>query len=212
FWWGVGFFLDQEPVQKVDIALKPPRSLVQARVFRAVLYSRDILRPPAVDSDQDQAQGQHRDSYHLLFSIHGLISKDLVSAAASLPLGPAGCGVFSEGDAARPITASQPRRAHAGLACITGQGWRGRSSLRPALINRDRPAIAEGLGDQAAVGDKSADRVDGRQPMPCRERDDQLPPEHRNWADRDDQAMRLSDDGLEAAEVTHIHRRRLDLD
>src|SRR5262249_30506574 len=37
--------------------------------------------------------------------------------------------VFSEGDAARPITASQPPGAHARLASITGQGWRGRSSL-----------------------------------------------------------------------------------
>src|SRR5262249_52953521 len=35
--------------------------------------------------------------------------------------------VFSEGDAARPITASQPPGAHARLASITGQGWRGRS-------------------------------------------------------------------------------------
>jgi hypothetical protein len=90
--------------------------------FRAVLYSRDILRTPAVDSDQDQAQGQHRDSYHLLFSIHGLISKDLVSAAASLPLGPAECGVFFEGDAACPITASQPP----GRACKTSKHYRSR--------------------------------------------------------------------------------------
>src|SRR5262249_1840584 len=37
--------------------------------------------------------------------------------------------VFSEGDAARPITASQPPGAHARLASITGQG--GKAALTP---------------------------------------------------------------------------------
>jgi hypothetical protein len=45
--------LDHEPLQKVDVALKAPRSLVQSRGFRAVLYPRDILRPPGIDSDDD---------------------------------------------------------------------------------------------------------------------------------------------------------------
>jgi hypothetical protein len=42
--------------------------------------------------------------------------------------------VFSEGDAARPITASQPLGAHARLASITGQGWRGRDTQRTNSI------------------------------------------------------------------------------
>ena len=41
--------------------------------------------------------------------------------------------VFSEGDAARPITASQPPGAHARLASITSQRWRGRSSFTTKL-------------------------------------------------------------------------------
>src|SRR6516225_4721569 len=54
------------------------------------------------------------------------------------------CGraVFSEGDAARPTTASQPPGAHDRLASITGQGWRGRISLERVLVDRDGPAIA----------------------------------------------------------------------
>src|SRR6516165_12675592 len=50
--------------------------------------------------------------------------------------------VFSEGDAARPTTASQPPGAHDRLASITGQGWRGRISLERVLVDRDGPAIA----------------------------------------------------------------------
>jgi hypothetical protein len=42
--------LDHEPLQKVDVALKAPRSLVQPRGFRAVLYPDDILRPPGIES------------------------------------------------------------------------------------------------------------------------------------------------------------------
>jgi hypothetical protein len=50
---------------------------------------------------------------------------------------------FSEGDAARPITASQSPGRASRLASITGQGWRGRSSFKGAyLINRDCSAIA----------------------------------------------------------------------
>jgi hypothetical protein len=56
-------------LQKIDVALKAPRSLVQAGGFRAVLYSGDILRAPGFDSDDDQAQAQHRDSDHALLPI-----------------------------------------------------------------------------------------------------------------------------------------------
>src|SRR6516225_3202003 len=38
-----------------------------------------------------------------------------------------GRAVFSELDAARPTTASQPPVAHDRLASFTGQGWRGRA-------------------------------------------------------------------------------------
>jgi hypothetical protein len=55
--------------KKIDVALKASRSLVQAGGFRAVLYSGDILRPPSIDSADDQAQAQHRDSEHALLSI-----------------------------------------------------------------------------------------------------------------------------------------------
>src|SRR6516225_11703569 len=51
--------------------------------------------------------------------------------------------VFSEGDAARPTTASQPPGAHDRLASITGQGWRGRISLERVLVDRDGPAIVD---------------------------------------------------------------------
>jgi hypothetical protein len=61
--------LCHEPLQKIDVALKAPRSLVQTGGFRAVLYSGDILRTPGLDSDDDQAQAQHRDSDHALLSI-----------------------------------------------------------------------------------------------------------------------------------------------
>ena len=54
--------------------------------------------------------------------------------------------VFSEGDAARPITASQPPGAHDRLASITGQGWRGRISLERVLVDRDGPAIVAEVG------------------------------------------------------------------
>src|SRR5262245_34847563 len=45
--------------------------------------------------------------------------------------------VFSEGDAARPITASQPPGAHARLASITGQG--GKAALTPPQICAAKP-------------------------------------------------------------------------
>ena len=66
---GVERILGHEPLQKIDVALKAPRSLVQAGGFRAVLYPGDILRAPDFDSDDDQAQAQHRDSEHALLSI-----------------------------------------------------------------------------------------------------------------------------------------------
>ena len=66
---GVERVLGHEPLQKIDVALKASRSLVQAGGFRAVLYSRDILRPPSINSDEDQAQTQNRDSEHALLSI-----------------------------------------------------------------------------------------------------------------------------------------------
>ena len=66
---GVERVLGHEPLQKIDVALKAPRSLVQAGGFRAVLYSGDILRAPGFNSDDDQAQAQHRDSDHALLSI-----------------------------------------------------------------------------------------------------------------------------------------------
>ena len=43
---GVERVLGHEPLQKIDVALKAPRSLVQAGGFRAVLYPGDILRAP----------------------------------------------------------------------------------------------------------------------------------------------------------------------
>src|SRR5262245_59404239 len=66
---GVARILGHEPLQKIDVALKAPRSLVQAGGFRAVLYSRYILRTPGIDSNDDQAQAEHRDSHHALLSI-----------------------------------------------------------------------------------------------------------------------------------------------
>src|SRR5215831_15638630 len=45
--------------------------------------------------------------------------------------------VFSEGDAARPITASQPPGAHARLASITGQG--GKAALSPPQVCAAKP-------------------------------------------------------------------------
>src|SRR6266480_916047 len=66
---GVERVLGHEPLQKIDVALKAPRSLVQAGGFRAVLYSGDILRAPGFDSDDDQDQAQHRNSDHALLSI-----------------------------------------------------------------------------------------------------------------------------------------------
>ena len=44
---GVERILGHEPLKKIYVALKTPRSLVQAGGFRAVLYSRDILARPA---------------------------------------------------------------------------------------------------------------------------------------------------------------------
>jgi hypothetical protein len=69
-----------------------------------------------------------------------------------------GRAVFSEGDAARPITASQPPGAHARLANITGQGWRGRTSLSHVLTNRDRPAIASDVHLAPESTNKIVDR------------------------------------------------------
>src|SRR6184192_1024762 len=66
---GVERVLGHEPLQKIDVGLKAPRSLVQAGGFRAVLYSGDILRAPGFNSDDDQAQAQHRNSDHALLSI-----------------------------------------------------------------------------------------------------------------------------------------------
>ena len=40
---GVARILHHDPLQKIDVALKTPRSLVQAGGFRAVLYTRDIF-------------------------------------------------------------------------------------------------------------------------------------------------------------------------
>src|SRR5262249_8562423 len=45
-----------EPLQKVDAALKAPRSLVEPRGFRAVLYARDILRASGADCADDEAE------------------------------------------------------------------------------------------------------------------------------------------------------------
>src|SRR6516225_10184629 len=56
--------LHQKALQEVDVALKTPGSLVQPRRFRAVLYSRNILRAPGIDSGSDQAQAQEYDSHH----------------------------------------------------------------------------------------------------------------------------------------------------
>src|SRR5262249_60476792 len=71
----------------------------------------------------------------------GLISRDLFSAArftssrtCEMMLTRA---VFSEGDAARPITASQPPGAHARLASITGQG--GKAALTPPQVCAAKP-------------------------------------------------------------------------
>jgi hypothetical protein len=50
---GVERILGYEPLQKIDVALKAPRSFVQTGSLRAVLYSSDILRPPGIDSDDD---------------------------------------------------------------------------------------------------------------------------------------------------------------
>jgi len=66
---GVERILCHEPLKKIDVALKAPRSLVQAGGFRAVLYSCDILRTTGFNSGDDQAQSQHRDSDHALLSI-----------------------------------------------------------------------------------------------------------------------------------------------
>jgi len=63
---GVERVLGHESLQKIDVALKASRSLVQAGRFRAVLYSGDILRTPGFDPDDDQTQAQHRDSDHAL--------------------------------------------------------------------------------------------------------------------------------------------------
>src|SRR5262245_47684222 len=63
---GVERILGHEPLKKIDVALKAPRSLVQARGFRAVLYPGDILRIPGFNSNDGQAQPQHRDSNHAL--------------------------------------------------------------------------------------------------------------------------------------------------
>jgi hypothetical protein len=60
--------------------------------------------------------------------------------------------VFSEGDAARPITASQPPGAHDRLASITGQGWRGRISLERILVDRDGPAIVGSRKRRMRIG------------------------------------------------------------
>jgi hypothetical protein len=65
---GVERIFGHEPLQKIDVALKAPRSLVQTGGFRAVLYSGDILRPSRIDSDDDQAQAKHRNSDHATFS------------------------------------------------------------------------------------------------------------------------------------------------
>src|SRR5262249_17466404 len=61
---GLERILVHEPLQKVDVALKAPRALVQPGGFRAVLYSRDILRASGAGRDDDQAQAQHHDSDH----------------------------------------------------------------------------------------------------------------------------------------------------
>src|SRR5262245_18923608 len=50
---GVERILGHEPLQKIDIALKASRPLVQAGGFRAVIYSGDILRPSGINSNDD---------------------------------------------------------------------------------------------------------------------------------------------------------------
>ena len=64
-----------ELVQKIDVALKAARSLVQPRRFRAVLYPRDILRLRAIElkrrqTDDDKQQAHCCNSQHLV-SLHG---------------------------------------------------------------------------------------------------------------------------------------------
>jgi hypothetical protein len=65
--------LGHKLVQKVDVALKAARSLVQAGRLGAVLHSRDILRLCAIElkgrqTDDDKPQAHCCDSQHRCFS------------------------------------------------------------------------------------------------------------------------------------------------
>ena len=48
--------LDNESLQKIDVALKASGSLVQPGRFRAILYPGNILCSPGIDPERDQAQ------------------------------------------------------------------------------------------------------------------------------------------------------------